>query len=96
MTKKQYSPEFKFRVVVEIIKSGSQIQSARKYNVDYRLVSKWYKAFTKNGHQVFSNSVDKRIKFLETKVKQLEQIIGKKEIESMFLKNFLETSPLGD
>ena len=92
---KIYSPKFKFKVVIEAMEKGSQIQIARKYGIDYRLLSKWIKKFKEQGHKIFETDKDKNVKRLENKIQKLEQIIGKKEIEIMFLKNFLETDQYG-
>ena len=91
MSQKTYPPSLKFRIVLDVIGGKTQAQVARQFGIDHRLVSKWYKTFVAKGKEIFSNGeCSRKISRLENKIKQLEQIIGKKEIEIMFLKNFLE------
>ena len=97
MSQKAYPASLKFRIILDVLAGKSQAQVARQFGIDYRLVSKWYKIFLNKGKEIFSDKeCTKRITRLENKVKQLEQIIGKKEVEIMFLKNFLEPTPVGN
>jgi transposase-like protein len=87
-TRKQYTPEFKFKLVQESIKDENMTSVARKYSVNFTLLAKWKSHFLEHGKQVFEGSSDKEKEELKKKVAKLEQIIGKKEIELNLIKNF--------
>lgn len=88
LTRKQYTPEFKFKLATEAIKNENATATARKYGVNFTLLSKWKSIFLENGKQIFETNSDKEKEELKKKVAKLEQIIGKKEIELNLLKNF--------
>ena len=93
MSKKKYNPSFKFHVVLEVLKGSTQIQTARKYGISHKLISKWLAHFKQHGHTTFDDSnCSKMLAKLQKKIKDLELIIGKKEVEILFLKNFLDTN----
>ena len=48
----------------------------------------WKKQILENGHQIFENSVGKEVSNLNNKIKDLERMLGKKEVELNLLKNF--------
>lgn len=87
-TRKQYTPEFKFKLVEESLKKDNMTEVARKYGVNFTLVAKWKSYFLEHAKQVFETNNDKEKEELKKKVAKLEQIIGKKEIELNLLKNF--------
>jgi len=87
-TRKQYTPEFKFKLVQESLKEGNMTTVARKYGLNFNLVANWKSHFLAHGKQVFETTNDKEKENLKKKVSQLEQLIGKKEIELSLLKNF--------
>ena len=86
--RKQYTPEFKFKLVEESIKNENLTAVARKYGVNFTLVSKWKSYFLEHAKQVFETNADREKEELKKKIAKLEQIIGKKEIELNLLKNF--------
>ena len=88
MKRTKYTARFKFDRVIESIKKDSLSEVARPYGLGVNLLSKWRSDFLKGGHQLFENKPDQDIEKLKKKVGQLEQIIGKKEIELNLLKNF--------
>ena len=61
---------------------------ARKYGVNFTLLSKWKSYFLEHAKQVFETTADKEKEDLKKKIAKLEQIIGKKEIELNLIKNF--------
>ncbi len=87
-TRKQYTSEFKFKLVEESIKHENMTAVARKYGVNFTLLSKWKSYFMEHAKQVFETNSDKEKEDLKKKVAKLEQIIGKKEIELNLIKNF--------
>jgi transposase len=88
MAKKRYSPNFKFQVVMEAMggeKTPGQI--AKQYGVHPITVGIWKKAFLERGPELFSE--DDTVKEYERRIAELEQLLGKKEVEIALLKNFL-------
>jgi len=87
-TRKQYTPEFKFKIVQESLGNGNMTAIARKYGINFNLVANWKNHFLAHGKQVFETTADKEKEDLKKKVAKLEQIVGKKEIELSLIKNF--------
>jgi len=80
------SPQLKFQLAIEAIKGKiSQTELSRQYDADPKLVSKWKNEVLERGYQLFENKKDNSQKQIE----QLENVIGKKEIEVQLLKKFL-------
>lgn len=90
MGKTKYTARFKFDRVVESIKKDSVSQIARQYGFGANLLSKWRGEFFENGHQVFKTQPDKDVLKLQKRVRQLEQLVGKKEIELNLIRNFAD------
>jgi transposase-like protein len=88
MSSKTYSAKFKFRVVLEVLQSErSQAEIARAYDVHPVTVSNWKTQFMDEGAKVFGG--DEELKRQQKKIADLEQLLGKKEVEIALLKNFL-------
>ena len=88
MRKTKYTSKFKFDRVVESIKKGGVSEVARSYGFGVNLLSKWRSDFLKGGHQFFDRKPDQDVVRLQKRIAQLEQIIGKKEVELNLIKNF--------
>ena len=87
---KRYSPEFKFRVVVEALKGEeerTEAAVARAYGVHPVTLARWKQQFMERGPEVFSGKEE--VKAYETQVADLERMLGHKEVEIALLKNFL-------
>lgn len=85
---KRYSPKLKFQVVLELLQSEKTIgQVAKAYGVHPNSARKWKKQFLENGPEVFAK--DSTVAEYERKLSDLEQLLGKKEVEIALLKNFL-------
>lgn len=83
-----YSPKLKFQVVKEILESDKSIaEVARAYDVHPNSVRNWQETFEENGPEIFQK--DGTISEYEQKIADLEQLIGKKEVEIALLKKFL-------
>ncbi|MGH8568544.1 MAG: transposase [Gammaproteobacteria bacterium] len=90
-TTRPYTAKLKFQVVVEALrgeKSAGQI--ARAYGVHPISVGVWKKAFLERGPELFEQATVERD--WERRLAQLEQLLGKKEVEIALLKNFLGRS----
>ncbi len=87
-SRKQYSPEFKFQVTLEALKSEEPLSEiARAYEVHPVTLSNWKQQFLEGGAEVFGGKEE--VKNYEKKVSDLERIIGNKEVEIALLKNIL-------
>jgi transposase-like protein len=85
---KSYPPKLKFQVVMELIqgdKTPGQISKA--YGVHPNSASAWKRTFLEKGPEIFAK--DSTVAEYERQIGQLEQLLGKKEVEIALLKNFL-------
>jgi transposase-like protein len=85
---KRYSAKFKFQVVLELL-SGEKTtaQVAKAYGIHPNTANAWKNAFLEKGAEVFSQ--DSMIAEYERRIAEMEQLLGKKEVEIALLKNFL-------
>lgn len=90
MSKSKYTAKFKFDRVIESIEKGNVSEVARSYGFGANLLSKWRGEFLEKGHQAFESKPDTDVKKLKKRVKQLEQLVGKKEVELSLIKNFAD------
>ncbi len=85
---KRYPPKFKFQVVLELLLGEQSVgQLAKSYNVHPNSILKWKKELLEKGPEVFAH--DNSVAEYEQRIAQLEQLLGKKEVEIALLKNFL-------
>ena len=84
MAKKKYSPKLKFQVVLEAL-SGEKTpgQIAREYGIHPNSVALWKKQFLEKGPELFSQ--DSTVKEYEARIRDLEQLLGKKEVDIALL-----------
>jgi len=87
-TRKTYTPQFKFNLAKEAIKTNNLSEISRKYNVPVNVISIWVKRLNEQGFHVFETSPDQQNKQLKNKIANLEQMVGKKEVELNLLKIF--------
>ena len=84
---KRYTPRFKFQVVLEVIQGKQINQVAKVYGVHPITLGQWKKGFLGRGSEVFGGS--DAVREYEKRVRELERLIGQKEVEIALLKNFL-------
>ena len=85
---KSYSPKLKFQIVLELIQGDKTPgQVAKAYGVHPNSASAWKRTFLENGPEVFAK--DSTVAEYERRIAELEQLLGKKEVEIALLKNFL-------
>ena len=85
---KRYPPKLKFQVVLELLKGDkTPSQVARAYNVHPNSAGLWKREFLEKGPEIFSK--DGVVAEYERQLRELEQLLGKKEVEIALLKNFL-------
>lgn len=83
--KKVYSNEFKFKVILEVIKGESTIaEIISKYQISKTIIHKWKNQFFAKGSSIFGEkSTSSEIK--EKDVEKLHATIGKLKVENDFL-----------
>ena len=87
---KLYTPNFKFKVVVESLLKGNVAEVARQYGINPNQLSSWRSQFNSNGHLIFDkNNSDIEHKFKKS-IAKLVYLIGKKEVELNLLKSYLD------
>jgi transposase-like protein len=85
---KRYPPKLKFQIVLEALKGDRSVgQIAKAYGVHPNSVNKWKQEFLENGPEVFDQ--EGVVAEYEKHMADLEQLLGKKEVEIALLKNFL-------
>lgn len=88
---RRYTAKFKFQVIIELLKGSKNIgQIARAYGVHPITISHWKKEFMAKGPELFSQKTT--IHEYESKIQELERLIGHKEVEIALLKYFLAGS----
>ena len=83
--RKQYSPEFKFKVVVESLQGQkSQAQVCRENNVVDELVSRWRQEFLERDSEIFSTARTRSAE--QERIVELERLVGQLTLEVNILK----------
>lgn len=85
---KHYTARFKFQVVLEVLKAEKTMgQLAKAYGVHPVTLSHWKGEFLDKGPEVFGQRGT--MEHYEQRLRELERLIGQKEVELALLKNFL-------
>lgn len=85
---RRYSARLKFQVVLEALRGEkSPGQIARAYGVHANSIGIWKQKLIDKGPSLFDS--DGGVDDSARKIAELEQILGKKEVELALLKNFL-------
>lgn len=88
-TKKIYTPQFKFQVVLESLKNErSDSEIARIYGVHPITLANWKRHFMEHGIEVFGGNA--AMKEAESRRAELERLVGQKEVEIALLRNFVK------
>lgn len=90
-SRRQYPPKLKAQVVLEVL-SGERTpaQVANAYGVHPNSVGLWKRQFLERAPEIFSR--DTAVREYERRIADLEQLLGKKEVQIALLKNFLRQS----
>jgi len=88
--KKHHTAKFKFKVVLDSMIKDSVSEVARHYSVNPNQVSNWRKIFLDNGFMAFERNQSDMEKKYTKKIEQLENLIGKKEVEINLVKKYLD------
>lgn len=91
-TRRNFSAEFKAKVVLEII-SGSKTAAevCREYNLKPDLVSHWKNQFMSNAAQVFEDGP--KVDPQQARIEELERLAGKLSLELEVAKKALTLLP---
>lgn len=85
---KRYPAKLKFQVVLELLQGDKTPgQVAKAYGIHPNTAGKWKQQFLEKGAEVFNQ--DGIVTDYERRIAELEQLLGKKEVEIALLKNFL-------
>jgi transposase-like protein len=91
VNRKQYSRELKFRIVLEIVSGKKPIgEIAKAFNIHPITLYQWKREFLEKGPEIFGGS--NQYKVFEKRIRELERLVGQKEVELALLKNFLTES----
>ena len=90
MSKRKFTSDFKFKVVLEALSERYSIQElGRKYEIHPTQISTWKTHFLKQGSAVFERGQKPQKSASEEKEDQLLKTIGQLKVENDFLKNAL-------
>ena len=88
---KRYTPKVKFQVVLELLQGTKRPgQVAKAYQVHPNTVNSWKQTLLDKGPEIFNQNG--AVAEYEQRIADLEQLLGKKEVEIALLKNFLRRS----
>src|SRR5512138_492306 len=89
--RRQFSPEFKARVVLELI-SGKKglMEASREYGIKDTVLSRWKQEFLERASQVFANPRTNDHK--EERIVELERMVGKLTMQLEMAKKVLKYS----
>ncbi len=88
-TRRKFSPEFKFKVVLEALKERETLaQLAIRFEVHQTMISNWKKDFVKNPEKFFEKDHSSKVSD-DADTTSLYAKIGKLEMENDFLKKSL-------
>lgn len=95
---RKFDPEFKVRVVLEMI-SGQKglMEASREYGIKDTVLSRWKQEFLERAPQVFTNSRTNDHK--EERIAELERMVGKLTMQLEMAKKvlrFSDSRPKGD
>lgn len=91
-TRRNFSAEFKAKVVLEIISgSKSAAEVCREYNLKADLVAHWKNQFVANAVQVFENGT--QVDPQQARIEELERLAGKLSLELEVAKKALTLLP---
>jgi transposase-like protein len=90
--RRQFTPEFKARVVLDILTGvQSQAEACRNHGLGPNLVVLWKAAFLERAHTVFDGDSARSAE--QARIAELEQVLGRMTLENEILKK--ATSRLG-
>lgn len=91
--RRNFTPEFKVRVVLEMI-SGEKglMQASREYGIKDTVLSRWKQEFLERAPGVFEQTPDSRRQEQEVRIAELERMVGQLTMQLTVAKKVLGTS----
>ena len=88
MARRRYTPKLKAQVVLEVL-AGDKTpgQVAKAYGVHPKSVGLWKRRCVERAPEIFADET--RVNEYERRIRDLEQLLGRKEVEIALLRNFL-------
>lgn len=75
-----YTPEFKVRVVLELLSGKRTLgEASREYNIKDSVISRWRQEFLERAPQLFEQSVDKSLQ--AERISELERALGRMAVQ---------------
>ncbi len=95
--RRTFSPEFKVRVVLEMI-SGEKglMQASREYGIKDTVLSRWKQEFLERAADVFGQPRNNREQEQEVRITELERMVGRLTMQLDMAKKVLGTSSFHD
>jgi transposase-like protein len=89
--RRKYSPEFKVRVVLELI-SGEKglLEASREYSIKDSVLSRWKQEFLERSAHVFEQPVEKDGR--DERIAELERLVGRLTLQLDMAKKVLRSS----
>jgi len=88
-----FTPEFKARIVLEILTEGKSLsQASREHGIKDSVLSRWKKEFIERSPTLFENSASKDAR--DERIAELERMVGRLATELEMRKkvtNFLDS-----
>lgn len=86
-TAKRYTPKLKWQLVLKLLQGEDHTQLARQHDVHPTSLNGWKQYALEHGENIFTSSA--ALQHVEKRNRDLETLLGKKEVEIAVLKNFL-------
>lgn len=84
--RRKYTREFKISVITELDSGKTIAQVSREYNLHPSMITRWKKEYNRDPESAFRNGVVSK----ESRIAELERLVGQLYAENAFLKNALE------
>ena len=90
MKRRKFTPKFKTKVVLEVLKERDTVkQICQKYELSPQVVNSWKRDFLDGAESVFSSPLKDKKSESEEKEDRLLKTIGQLKVENDFLKKAL-------
>ena len=91
--RRKFTPEYKARIVLEILTEGKSIaEASREYEIKDSVLSRWKQEFIERSPMLFENSASSDVR--DERIAELERMVGRLATELEMRKkvtNFLDS-----